>query len=390
MYKMITQVSAKTLDTPNPLLSYKRVVIIHPFSESEVTNPRFGGSRLILEQIKTLKDSGHNVNLISLENVGSLVSLFYRIKGSVRRERTTRYNAVVFSENKRWWLNVLVVVLQEILTKLDFLFAIRLRNKLKIVGNDCLVIYHYPYSFSALTGATRSLGNIRLLIYEHNIEWKFYENSLGKNAAARFLVSLCKRIELRNLRKADHLFCLSKTDRDILVSHQIDPKIITVWMPAQNKVKIVNVDHVPVDLRSKLISTFAIGFVGTNFGPNIVAVENIIDIAERLSDTKITFLVIGNVSTSFIHADIPDNIIFTGPVEELDSYLSLCKAFVNLKTTSDTGIEIKMFDYLKFDKPIIATRVGSYGFEDFENVIITDLEDAPILIRRMAEVNHAD
>jgi glycosyltransferase involved in cell wall biosynthesis len=103
-------------------------------------------------------------------------------------------------------------------------------------------------------------------------------------------------------------------------------------------------------------------------------------------DSKIVFLIIGNVSEAFNNDNIPPNIIFTGYVDDLDSYLYLCDAFLNLKTTTHTGIETKMFDYLKFDKPVIATQIGSSGFENNRNLIIVkDIADTlPLLLEMVA------
>jgi hypothetical protein len=104
-------------------------------------------------------------------------------------------------------------------------------------------------------------------------------------------------------------------------------------------------------------------------------------------DSKIVFLIIGNVSEAFDNDNnIPTNIVFTGYVDDLDSYLCLCDAFLNLKTTTHTGAEIKMFDYLKFDKPIITTQMGSSGFENNRNLIIVeDVADTLRLLLEMVE-----
>ncbi|MEM3442378.1 MAG: glycosyltransferase family 4 protein [Candidatus Bathyarchaeia archaeon] len=134
---------------------------------------------------------------------------------------------------------------------------------------------------------------------------------------------------------------------------------------------------IPAQLKCKLEGKFVVGFVGAHFEPNIVSVENIIKTAKKV-DEDVVFLVLGRVCDAFRNRhDIPENVILKGFVQDLDSYLSLCDAFINPKTICDTGVEVKMFDYLKFDKPIIATRIGARGFEKFKNVVICDLESFP-------------
>jgi glycosyltransferase involved in cell wall biosynthesis len=139
-------------------------------------------------------------------------------------------------------------------------------------------------------------------------------------------------------------------------------------------------------LRQKLNNNFIAGLWGTNFGPNIVLVRNLVDIAKKMLDSKIVFLIIGNVSEAFYNDNnIPPNIIFTGYVDDLDSYLYLCDAFLNLKTTSHTGIEAKMFYYFKFDKPVIATQIGSSGFENRNMIIVEDIAYSLPLLLEMLE-----
>jgi hypothetical protein len=197
--------------------------------------------------------------------------------------------------------------------------------------------------------------------------------------------AMLKKIELNALRQADHVICASRNDFDIL-RLVMDHNKMDVWIPINRKNPSkfsINIDQV---LKQKLRDNFVIGFVGTNFGPNIVSVRNIIDIANNMLDSKIVFLIIGNVSEAFRDHMIPTNILFTGYVNDLDSYLYVCDAFLNLKTTTHTGIEIKMFDYIKFDKPIIATPIGSSGFENKENLIVVeDIQDALPLLLEMAE-----
>ena len=170
----------------------------------------------------------------------------------------------------------------------------------------------------------------------------------------------------------------------------IDQNKIDVWIPINQKYQdnySINIDQA---LKQELSNNFVIGFLGTNFGPNIVSVRNIIDVAKKMLDSRIVFLIIGNVSEAFNNDNdnnnIPTNIVFTGYVDDLDSYLYICDAFLNLKTTVHTGIEIKMFDYLKFNKPIITTKIGSSGFENNRNLIVVeDVADTPRLLLEIIE-----
>ena len=113
---------------------------------------------------------------------------------------------------------------------------------------------------------------------------------------------------------------------------------------------------------------FVVGYVGSNFEPNIIAVNRILELAEEIPNA--IFLVLGTVNEAFEGRKIPDNVIMKGYVDDLDYHLSCCDVFINPKMSSDTGAEMKMLEYLRHPKKIIATEMGARGFEREKNVII--------------------
>ena len=170
-------------------------------------------------------------------------------------------------------------------------------------------------------------------------------------------------------------------DKKTLIQHNVPAKKIAVWVPfetAPDKRKL----NISTNLAQKLNGRFVVGFVGAHFEPNIVSVENIIQIAKDPNNKDIIFLILGKVSDAFVtRKGIPSNVIFKGFVNDLDSYLKICNAFLNPKTVCDTGVEIKMFDYLKFKKPIITTEIGARGFENFKYTIISPIDEFSCKIR---------
>ncbi len=79
----------------------------------------------------------------------------------------------------------------------------------------------------------------------------------------------------------------------------IDHNKIDVWIPINQKYHDKCSIDIDQSLKQQLSNNFVIGFLGTNFGPNIVSVRNIIDVARKMLDSKIVFLIIGNVSEAF-------------------------------------------------------------------------------------------
>ena len=361
----------------NQILNVDEIILVHPYSKKEIFNPKFGGARLILEQIKFLKYIGHNVRIISLKDIGSLVSSLYRIRENSKKKG---YKLIYTSEKRRWLLNLIYVLLIELISIIDILFYLKVKKLLKVNPKNSLLIYNYPYGLGSLFYTIKKLS-LKIIICEHNIEWKFFESKIGNNPASKFLVFLAKKIELNNLKKADYVFCLNEKDRKVLIKEGIKEKKIMVWIPYVKDKINTNKGKVSPRLKKKLKGKFVIGFLGSNFEPNIKAVENIISLSRKVPKDVI-FLIVGSINKAFEdRTDVSQNIIFTGYVKNPDSYLALCDAFINPKTTSDTGIEIKMFDYLKFNKPIIATKFGAMGFENFKNIIISDEKNIPSTIK---------
>ncbi|MHA1665155.1 MAG: glycosyltransferase family 4 protein [Candidatus Njordarchaeales archaeon] len=361
------------------------IIVVYPLPHSEVLNPKFGGARLIFEQIKFFKDNGYKVRLMSLENIGSLISLLCRL-----RRKFSRHNKKLnISENKRWWLNLFSVIAIDFLSGVDVLFRVKLKHQLNDM-TPSILIYHYPYGIRSFISILKNLP-VKVVIYEHNIEWKLFEDNIGRNIIAKSFIWLVKNIELSNLEKADYIFCVTERDKEVLVKEgKIDPAKVKVWVPLCQKKVDINLNNISNSLKEKLNGKFIIGFVGTNFKPNITAVKNIIKIANK-APKDVIFLIIGSVNEAFVNRkDIPSNVIFTGYVDDLDAYLGLCDAFINPKTTSDTGIEIKMFDYLKFNKSIISTEIGARGFENFKKVIIVPIEKMVEIINKLYKCDNYD
>ncbi len=339
---------------------------------------------MISEQINYFKEEGYNVKMISLLGLSSLTSYCYELQAKLRvRKRNTRKELA--SEAARWRLNLLQVLINDCLSRLDVFFKYKIRQILKDMQPDSTIIYHYPYSAAHFISNSK-INRLKFVLCEHNIEWRFFEERIEKNALNRFLLHIAKKIELEYIKKVDAVIFVSEQDRVTILEEVGVGNISTiVWIPsAKGRISIMakNPDY---SIIKKITGKTVIGFVGTNFGPNIVAVKSIIQLAKSVDDS-IVFLIIGSVNKSFdSEADLPQNIIFTGYVQDLDYYLSLCDLFINPKTSSDTGIEVKMFDYLKFDKKIISTEIGARGFEDFDNVVITSIDQMPILLRELME-----
>jgi hypothetical protein len=70
---------------------------------------------------------------------------------------------------------------------------------------------------------------------------------------------------------------------------------------------------------------------------------------------------------------LPPNIRLSGWVDDIDLYLGKCDVFLNPKELIQSGSEVKVYEYLKFYRPIITTSSGAIGYPlSIKNSIIDD------------------
>lgn len=365
---------------PPLLASKKDIIIVHPFIDSEIQDPVFGGARLISEQANFLRQKGHEVYMISLAEVAGLASSFYKFEARMRA-RSSSSSIVRRSEGRRWIMNAIARIAEGFLTSIDPQFISGLRKKLRHHRQNSLIIYHYPYGFGALLRSMNRMEN-SAAICEHNVEWQFLQSNMGLGFISRLLVKICKKIEVSSLKSADSIIILSNKDRAELEKVGIKNEKMVLWLPIVEYSTEFRTASAKVD--GNYHGKFVVGFLGSNFGPNVAAVENIIKIANEVIDTNLLFLILGNVSDAFRDRTLPKNIKLLGYVEDIAQHLAYCSAFLNPKSTSETGVEIKMLDYLKFGKPIITTKEGAHGFEDYQDVTISDLDAIPDILEGLA------
>lgn len=115
-------------------------------------------------------------------------------------------------------------------------------------------------------------------------------------------------------------------------------------------------------------------FVGNMYyEPNKQAVKYVINkIAPALirKDKNITFTFIGMAGNELKNS-INANFIFTGPVNNLNKFLS--QATIALcPITQGSGMKVKILNYCAAGLPIITTKLGASGYEKIPSLIIED------------------
>lgn len=360
---------------------YGKVSIISPFPKDDIDKPTFGGSSLIQLQKIYFDKRNFDIHMIYLPEIRSTTSYILNFISKIRKspKKQIRQNA-----SKRWLSNLLFWIFVDILSRFDISLKKELTNVLEN-SKSKVVLCNYPIFYDLLFSICKK-REITCILFEHNVEYFFYEQMLAKSKLVNIFINILKRMECSAIKKSDLVLVVTPKDREILLNDigRIYEHKIICWIPFDHKKEIYTKEKIIDILKSASVEDkkFAdnikgkviIGFAGAHFEPNIISVENIIKIARNVED-KTTFLILGTVCNGFNdRKDMSNNVIMKGFVHDLDFYLSICDTFINPKITSDTGIEIKMFDYLKFGKPIISTEIGARGFEKFGNIIISDID----------------
>ena len=331
-----------------------KILIIHPYDQEEIEFPSFGGTRLISDQRKVLEKLGYCVESLSTQKIRGWVSLFLKLLSELRRAKGKEEAKI---GKNRWLLNLLYILfIHYYLNKFDLHFSRSLKRYLKNKSPD-VILCNYPILAEGISKIAYQF-NIPLILYEHNIEWEFFNQILNKNHFSGRLILLLKNIELKAAKKVDHVICVADEDKEMLIRDGIPLNKVDVWVPFL-------LEEVGTKFCKEKNDKFTVGFIGSNFEPNIVAVGNILGIAQKMlkTNSNIHFLIIGSVKKAFEDFDgVPENVSFTGFVKDLDSYIKLCDVLINPKTTSDAGIEIKMIDCIEAGKPIVATKMGLRGY----------------------------
>lgn len=123
-------------------------------------------------------------------------------------------------------------------------------------------------------------------------------------------------------------------------------------------------------------------FVGTGHPPNIIAAQNVIEIAKLMP--KYNFIICGTAGNAFKNKSLPINVVIKGFVEEktLNDLLKESFAFIN-PMESGSGTHLKMMKALSYGIPIITSKIGARGFTEKE------VKDSMIIANNIKEYKEA-
>jgi len=237
---------------------------------------------------------------------------------------------------------------------------------------DCdLVVLSHPYTLPLV----RDCAAGRLIYEAHNVEYDLKCAAMAQNARdngdalrrlraieqeacdAALLVTACSPPDITRLVE---LYGLDPA-RAVLVPNGVDPDAI-VFVPPDERAAVkraLGLENTPLAV-----------FLGSDYPPNIDAVNRILEFAPNLPDYR--FVVIGSVAGYFRFRPHPENVGFTGEIAEAEKSLYLAAADVALNPVcAGSGTNLKMLEYLAAGLPVVSTHFGARGLDTGSLPVLT-------------------
>lgn len=214
-----------------------------------------------------------------------------------------------------------------------------------------------------------------LVMVAHNAEAHVAEQT-GRPAAE---VDTIRQREAEALALSDAVIVFSEDDRNRLSElSRVDPKKLHVIPLGVNTQRF---RPAAPDEKSKAKTSLGLEkkrvvlFVGSLYGPNVEAVESLVQIAEKLDRRDVVFVVAGRVGERFRSSD---RVLVTGEIEDISPYFAAADMAVN-PMRSGGGMQVKLLEFLAAGLPTITTPVGARGIEAVSerDVIVTEIDGFP-------------
>ncbi|GHA32606.1 glycosyl transferase [Devosia pacifica] len=223
---------------------------------------------------------------------------------------------------------------------------------------DAMIACH-PY----LVRAIRHTAPTRPMWYEaHNVELTLKQKILTGSAAP--LLPLVESAEREAWLTAERVYACADRDLEEFArlygptrarQHQVPNGVALETMPYFAPAKRKRLRDA-AGLPSKVVALF----VGSWHGPNVEALQLIIDAAADIPFVDV--MVMGSVCMPFMKRELPANIHLLGAVDDQTRNALLASADVALNPMlSGSGTNLKMLDYFAAGIPVISTRFGARG-----------------------------
>ena len=253
-----------------------------------------------------------------------------------------------------------------------------------------VVIASHPYCLPVIRAACPE----KEIIYEaHNVEADLKENLLTATETGRRLLKQTIATE----RACCHTGCFvqvcSSQDAERLQARYA-LSADKIWI-IPNGVDLESVPFCPYEERLAIKKRLGSGkafvslFTGSWHGPNVAAMEVVLDLAAKLPD--LCFLVMGSVGLAIQDRRIPSNVGLLGVIDNETREVVLHSVDVALNPMeSGSGTNLKMLEYAAAGVPILSTPHGARGLAlaDEQCIKMAELDDFSGVLRTMRD-HHA-
>jgi len=348
-------------------MNSSQVCIIIPTTDSKRTLHKAtrGDKKLISLQVNFLKKLGYKVEILSiLDHPGVFPKIIKFLKSrKVYAERLKTKKHSTFIRNINWTSMALLRVFLYLVQMIDYKF---INSMNKQVSELCrhskkIVILN---NGGELNPRVLSNKKHKKILIKYDIQYKLFSYLISGYLFKKLFLPIIQLYEKILIKGSDIIVTLNDSDKYFVEQfHEYG----VVWVPILFK----NLEEIEESKKEKKI---VVGFLGSYWDLNIIGANKVLNIAYELKNfPDIEFWIIGSVGKALKKDNIPKNVKIMGWVDDLDKYLSKCDIFLNPKIGVTSGLEIKVLDYLQYNKPIITTTHGAAGLPlNYGNSIIED------------------
>lgn len=241
--------------------------------------------------------------------------------------------------------------------RLNAAYVDQITNRL---GQADIAVTCHPYLYPLL----RSLWSGPIVYHSHDVEADLQKELIPDTPAGRELHAAVIANERDCVRDCAFTVAMSAEDAERFVQlHGADPKRIIAVPPSLDfGGSVLPSVAFRAAVKSKIMAVAGpmVVFMGSNWGPNIIAALAIIGFARQFPG--VTFAIVGSVAHGLLPTQIPPNVNVTGFVSEETKRLILLGSDVAVNpTVASSGVNMKMSDYFMSGTPVVTTVDGARG-----------------------------
>jgi glycosyltransferase involved in cell wall biosynthesis len=358
-----------------------RILIMSPFG---VFPPRSGGHSAILEPARILARTGMDVTIFGygvrrFEAFRYFRSFLRPIEPNLKEYRyVSIWNWVDYWQRGR--TGIPPVNAAKFVSRSD---PKRLRD---IFIDADVVHYECPWLFPYYP-----VKKPRLFLAQ-NIEARISEKNRNVPQAIRERIAL---IEQKAWRNADLVLCLTREDRDGMISRygSRDALILPAGVDSSALRPPTKSKKREARLKLCLEGKFVVLFTGSQYLPNRSALTLMETWSKQIPDREIMWVAAGSVGQ---RSKSCENFIQTGELPDLTDWFHAADCCIN-PLVEGSGMNVKMLEFLAHGLPVVSTPFGARGIEikDGTHALIREagqfpqalqaLKDSGQLRRRLSE-----